>query len=162
MNKSTLRWALVAAGLTIGLAACTVTSDTGGDDAGTGGATGGSGGATGGSGGATGGTGGSAGSATGGSAGSATGGTGGAAPNPCDPLTDDNACQTCVKTTCCAQLTACTNDATCISEMSCFSDCTGDPQACGTQCDTEFNTSFSDLMDCMYFNTTANCAADCS
>ncbi len=179
MKMTTLRWALVASALTIGLAACTVTSDTsvdggaggaGGATGGSGGATGGSGGATGGSGGATGGaagsaTGGAAGSATGGSAGSATGGTGGAAGSPCDAVTGDNACQTCVKTTCCTELTACSNDTTtdCSGKMACFATCTADPQTCGMSCDPNVeSTTFNDLLTCIYFNTSgANCAGSC-
>jgi hypothetical protein len=155
MKMSTLHWALIASALTIGMAACTVTSDSGGDDAGT----------TGGSGGATGGSGGSAGSATGGSAGSATGGSAGSTADPCANPDTTNPCDVCVKATCCTELTACANDTAtgCSDKMGCFAQCTDDPATCGTSCDPSADsTTFNDLLYCIYFNTdSANCAGDC-
>ena len=163
MNTSTLRWTLVASALTIGLAACTVTTDDtdtdGGATGGTGGATGGTGGATGGTGGATGGTGGETGG-TGGATGGTGGGTGGTGGSlDCTPTASD-ACTVCGYTNCCEEIYACGADTTCSAEWDCFINCTGDPTACGQQCDTEFNTQFNDLFNCMYVDT-PNCAGDC-
>ncbi|MBI5533706.1 MAG: hypothetical protein HY898_13380 [Deltaproteobacteria bacterium] len=153
-----LGWAIVASGLLMGLAACTVTSDTTPTDGGTGGTGGGTAGAAG--------TGGGAAGAQGGAAG-ATGGAAGAAGGTCEPGDPQSACDVCASSKCCAEWLACDADTAvdaswtdkCVDVWTCAMGCdSGALDACINQCNTDNNPLVNDYYTCVYVD---KCATEC-
>ena len=152
-----LGWTIVASGLLMGLAACTVTSDTTPTDGGTGG-TAGTGGAAG-----TGGVAGAAG-ATGGAAGAAGAAT-------CEPGDPNAACDVCAATKCCTEWLACDADKgnpeagwteKCADVWVCAMACdAGTLSECIASCTTDNNPLVNDYYTCVYVTTTGGCATEC-
>ena len=158
-----LGWTIVASGLLLGLAACTVTSEDTTTDGGTAG-TGGTAGAAGAAGGGTGGVAGAAGTAgTAGAAGAAT----------CTPTDPNNTCDVCMNAKCCTQSQACDKDqgnppdwtTKCGDIWNQAVDCASADGGAKTfqEClqelaGADFNPVVNDLYDCMY---TSTCKVEC-
>ena len=163
MKRMAWHWTLAASAMALAFAACTVTSDDGGDDAGTGG----TGGGTAGTGGSTAGTGGSAGVA--GSAGTA--GSGGSSDRTCAEVYDGtDPCSECLRTSCCTEIEACANEkdetgaamTQCLDTWGCFVETCTDVatyEECKATCDEgNFNVGYNEMLTCFE----ANCFDSCS
>jgi len=119
-----LGWTIVASGLIVGIAACTVTTEDATSDGGT--STGG----TAGAGGSTAGAGGSTAGAAGSTAGSA--GTAGAAGSQSCEVTDPDAagaCAVCAAGSCCTAFLACDDNTVCKPILDCALTCWSDPDS---------------------------------
>jgi hypothetical protein len=165
-----LGWTIVASGLILGIAACTVTTDDPATtDGGTGG-TAGAGGSTAGAGGSTAGAGGS----TAGSAGTAgTAGAAGAAGGCTTEGTTD--CDKCAVSKCCDTFTKCDENTVCQGIMTCADLCWSDPDSgvtkysdCITGCANGAGSPpemdlLNDYYTCLCLSTTApdGCQTEC-